>query len=38
MIVITGAAGFIGSNIFEGLNNIGISSQVILFDNIYKKR
>ena len=38
MIVITGAAGFIGSNILEGLNNIGISSQVILFDNIYKKK
>ena len=33
MIIVTGAAGFIGSNIVRGLNNLGID-DILIVDNL----
>ena len=32
MIIVTGGAGFIGSNIVRGLNNLGIDDIIIIDD------
>ena len=32
MIIVTGGAGFIGSNIVKGLNNLGIDDIIIIDD------
>ncbi len=37
MIIVTGAAGFIGSNLVKGLNKIGIN-DILLVDNIKNKK
>ena len=38
MIVITGALGFIGSNLIEQLNHLGLGKKIVAVDDFYKEK